>query len=86
MTAMINAMRVPDQPCRYRARLAICLSPGRAGVKPMIFPTISSLKGCIELKGPAPPLIMLREAAELIRRKEKPLLICGGGVRYSGSR
>lgn len=36
-----------------------------------------------EIPRPRPDAREIREAAELLRRAERPLLVCGGGVRYA---
>ena len=83
MTAMINAMRVLTSPADTGA-VAICLPQDVQG-ETYDYPDYFFAQKIyrIERTGPTPE--MVREAAELIRRKEKPLLICGGGVRYSGA-
>ena len=83
MTAMINAMRVLTIPSDTGA-VAICLPQDVQG-ETYDYPDYFFAEKIyrIERTGPTPE--MVREAAELIRRKEKPLLICGGGVRYSGA-
>ncbi len=83
MTAMINAMRVLASPSGTGA-VAICLPQDVQG-EVYDFPDyfLAERVHRIERTGPTPE--MAREASELIRRKKKPLLVCGGGVRYSGA-
>ena len=83
MTAMINAMRVLTSPADTGA-VAICLPQDVQG-ETYDFPEyfLAERVHRIERTGPTPE--MVRESSELIRRKKKPLIICGGGVRYSGA-
>jgi 3D-(3,5/4)-trihydroxycyclohexane-1,2-dione acylhydrolase (decyclizing) len=83
MTAMINAMRVLTSPADTGA-VAICLPQDVQG-ETYDFPDYFLAERIHRIERPGPTPEMLRDATELIRRKEKPLLICGGGVRYSGA-
>lgn len=83
MTAMLNAMRVLTSPSETGA-VAICLPQDVQG-EVYDFPEYFLEKRVhrIERIGPTPE--MVKDAVDLVRQKKKPILICGGGVRYSGA-
>ena len=83
MTAMINAMRVLTSPADTGA-VAICLPQDVQG-EVYDFPEYFLSERVHRLERTAPTREMLRDAVELIRRKRKPIIICGGGVRYSSA-
>ncbi len=81
MSSMINAMRVLTSPAETGA-VTICLPQdvqGEAYDYPVSF--FDKRVHRIE-RTPATPY-MIKEAIALIKSKKKPLLICGGGVKYS---
>jgi 3D-(3,5/4)-trihydroxycyclohexane-1,2-dione acylhydrolase (decyclizing) len=81
MTSMINAMRVLTDPADTGA-VTIALPQdveGEAYDYPVDF-----FKKRIHRIGRRPPTHeMILDAVNLIKSKKKPILICGGGVRYS---
>jgi len=83
MTAMLNAMRVLTSPADTGA-VAICLPQDVQG-EVYDFPDYFLAERVHRIERTPPTGEMVREASTLIRRKKKPLLICGGGVRYSGA-
>jgi len=81
MSAMINAMRVLTDPADTGA-VTISLPQDVQG-EAYDFPTYFFEKRVHRIeRRPATPE-MIQDAVELIKKKKKPLLICGGGVRYS---
>lgn len=81
MSAMLNAMRVLTDPADTGA-VTLCLPQdvqGEAYDYPLSF--FARRVHRIERRPPTPA--MLADAVRLIEGKRKPLLICGGGVRYS---
>lgn len=83
MSAMINAMRVLTDPADTGA-VTICLPQDVQGEK-YDFPASFFKKRVHRIERRLPTKEALQEAVELIQRKKKPLIICGGGVRYSGA-
>ena len=81
MTAMVNAMRVLTDPADTGA-VTICLPQDVQG-EAYDFPDYFFKKRVHRIeRRPATPA-MIDDAAALIRSKKKPMLVCGGGVRYS---
>lgn len=83
MSAMLNAMRTLTDPADTGA-VTICLPQdvqGEAWDYPLSF--FARRVHLIERR-PADPQ-RLERARALIARKRRPLVICGGGVRYSGA-
>ena len=83
MTAMINAMRVLSDPADTGA-VTIALPQdveGEAFDYPLSF--FDKRVHRIERRPPTPE--MIKDAVAAIRKAKKPLMICGGGVRYSGA-
>ncbi len=81
MSALINAFRVLTDPADTGA---VCLAmpqdvEGEAYDYPLSF--FEKRVHVIERRPPTRRAV--REAAEMIRRAKKPMLICGGGVRYA---
>ncbi|PWC13494.1 3D-(3,5/4)-trihydroxycyclohexane-1,2-dione acylhydrolase (decyclizing) [Brenneria corticis] len=83
MSALINAMRVLTDPADTGA-VTLCLPQDVQG-EAWDYPASFFRKRVHHLERRPPDPVRLEEAVELIRRKGRPLLICGGGVRYSGA-
>ncbi|TNH00523.1 3D-(3,5/4)-trihydroxycyclohexane-1,2-dione acylhydrolase (decyclizing) [Testudinibacter sp. TR-2022] len=81
MTACINAMRVLTDPAETGA-VTIAL-PQDVQAEAYDFPEYFLQKRIHRIERSLPTEPMLQQALELIKRKQKPLIICGGGVRYS---
>ncbi|TNG91610.1 3D-(3,5/4)-trihydroxycyclohexane-1,2-dione acylhydrolase (decyclizing) [Pasteurellaceae bacterium USgator11] len=81
MTACINAMRVLTDPAETGA-VTIAL-PQDVQAEAYDFPEYFLQKRIHRIERTLPTEPMLQQALELIKRKQKPLIICGGGVRYS---
>lgn len=81
MTAMINAMRVLTDPADTGA-VTIALPQDVQG-EAYDYPVDFFKKRVHRIERRPPTAEMIRDAVELIKTKRKPLLICGGGVRYS---
>lgn len=81
MTAMLNAMRVLTDPADTGA-VTVCLPQDVQG-EAWDFPEYFFEKRVHRIERRPATKAMVNDAVELIKRKKKPLLICGGGVRYS---
>ncbi|MBF0705351.1 3D-(3,5/4)-trihydroxycyclohexane-1,2-dione acylhydrolase (decyclizing) [Alkalihalobacillus hwajinpoensis] len=81
MTAMLNAMRVLTNPAETGA-VTIALPQDVQG-EAYDYPESFFKKRVHRLNRKQPSETELNEAVQLIRSKKKPLIICGGGVRYS---
>ncbi|WP_336193567.1 3D-(3,5/4)-trihydroxycyclohexane-1,2-dione acylhydrolase (decyclizing) [Providencia stuartii] len=81
MAAMINAMRVLTDPADTGA-VTICLPQDVQG-EAWDYPDYFFAKRIHRIERRPATTVSLAEAVELIRSKKKPLLVCGGGVRYS---
>lgn len=81
MTALLNAMRVLTDPADTGA-VAICLPQDVQG-EAYDYPLVFFEKRVHHIERRAPTTGEIIRAAQLITGKKKPLLICGGGVRYS---
>lgn len=81
MSAMIHAMRVLTDPADTGA-VTICLPQDVQG-EVWDYPHYFFQKRVYRLERRPASLPSIQDALELIQRKKKPLLICGGGVRYS---
>ncbi len=81
MSAMINAMRVLTDPADTGA-VTICLPQDVQG-EIWDFPDYFFQKRIHRIERRPASIAMINDAVGLISRKKKPLLICGGGVRYS---
>ncbi|NLM11638.1 MAG: 3D-(3,5/4)-trihydroxycyclohexane-1,2-dione acylhydrolase (decyclizing) [Clostridiaceae bacterium] len=81
MTAMINAMRVLTDPADTGA-VTIALPQDVQG-EAYDYPVDFFKKRVHRIERRPPTKEMIKEAVELIKAKKKPILICGGGVRYS---
>jgi 3D-(3,5/4)-trihydroxycyclohexane-1,2-dione acylhydrolase (decyclizing) len=81
MTAMIHAMRVLTSPADTGA-VTVCLPQDVQG-EAYDFPESFLAERVHRIERTPATKEMLNEAVHTIANKKKPLLICGGGVRYS---
>ena len=81
MSGMINAMRTLTDPANTGA-VTICLPQDVQG-EAYDYPDYFFQKRIHRLERTAPTDAMVAEAVAMIKKKKKPMLICGGGVRYS---
>ncbi len=81
MTAMIQAMRVLTNPADTGA-VTICLPQDVQG-EAWDFPSYFFQKRVHRIERRLPTKASLADAVEMIKRKTKPVMICGGGVRYA---
>ncbi|MBY0030622.1 3D-(3,5/4)-trihydroxycyclohexane-1,2-dione acylhydrolase (decyclizing) [Priestia aryabhattai] len=81
MTAMINAMRVLTNPADTGA-VTICLPQDVQG-EAWDFPAYFFQKRVHRIERRLPTKDSLSDAIQLMKTKKKPIIICGGGVRYS---
>jgi len=81
MIAMTNAMRVLTDPADTGA-VTICLPQDVQG-EAYDYPESFFKKRIHRIERRPATESMLEDAIELIKTKKKPILICGGGVRYS---
>ncbi|PGE63961.1 3D-(3,5/4)-trihydroxycyclohexane-1,2-dione acylhydrolase (decyclizing) [Bacillus toyonensis] len=81
MTAMIQAMRVLTNPADTGA-VTICLPQDVQG-EAWDFPSYFFQKRVHRIERRLPTKSSLADAVEMIKRKKKPIMICGGGVRYA---
>lgn len=81
MSACINAMRVLTDPAETGA-VTIAL-PQDVQAEAYDFPESFLQKRIHRIERTLPTEPMLQDALALIQSKKKPLIICGGGVRYS---
>lgn len=81
MTAMINAMRVLTDPADTGA-VTIAL-PQDVEAEAYDYPVDFFKKRVHRIDRRPPTKGMLKDAVELIQTRKKPILVCGGGVRYS---
>ncbi|MGF1437725.1 3D-(3,5/4)-trihydroxycyclohexane-1,2-dione acylhydrolase (decyclizing) [Bacillus thuringiensis] len=81
MTAMIQAMRVLTNPADTGA-VTICLPQDVQG-EAWDFPSYFFQKRVHRIERHLPTKASLADAVEMIKRKKKPIMICGGGVRYA---
>lgn len=81
MTAMINAMRVlTDQANTGAVTIAL---PQDVQGEAYDFPEYFFRKRIHRIERRPAAVEAIRDAVELIKSKKKPIIICGGGVRYS---
>ena len=81
MTAMINAMRVLTDPAETGA---VCVAlPQDVQGETYDFPKSFLEKRLHYISRQFPNYDDIKRAAEIIKKSKKPLIICGGGVRYS---
>lgn len=83
MSAAINAMRVLTDPAETGA-VTLALPQDVQG-EAYDYPDYFFAKRVHRLDRRPPVAAAIEEAVQLLRRKRKPLLICGGGVKYSGA-
>ncbi|MGG0463908.1 3D-(3,5/4)-trihydroxycyclohexane-1,2-dione acylhydrolase (decyclizing) [Priestia aryabhattai] len=81
MTAMINAIRVLTNPADTGA-VTICLPQDVQG-EAWDFPAYFFRKRIHRIERRLPTKDSLSDAIQLMKTKKKPIIICGGGVRYS---
>ncbi|CAM4154836.1 3D-(3,5/4)-trihydroxycyclohexane-1,2-dione acylhydrolase (decyclizing) [Bacillus paramycoides] len=81
MTAMIQAMRVLTNSADTGA-VTICLPQDVQG-EAWDFPSYFFQKRVHRIERRLPTKASLADAVEMIKRKKKPIMICGGGVRYA---
>lgn len=81
MSAMINAMRVLTDPADTGA-VTIALPQDVQG-EAYEYPIEFFLKRVHRFERRPPTACMIKDAVKMISCKKKPLMICGGGVRYS---
>ncbi|TCO70035.1 3D-(3,5/4)-trihydroxycyclohexane-1,2-dione acylhydrolase (decyclizing) [Marinisporobacter balticus] len=81
MTAMINAMRVLTDPANTGA-VTICLPQDVQG-EAYDYPEYFFQRRVHRIERIPATAEAIKDAVTLISRKEKPLIVCGGGVRYS---
>lgn len=81
MSAMISAMRTLTDPANTGA---VCIAiPQDVEGQAYDYPVSFFAKRVHRLSRPLAEPEVIAEAAELIRTAKKPMLICGGGVRYA---
>lgn len=81
MTACINAMRVLTDPAETGA---VCIAlPQDVEGEAWDYPTCFFKKRVHHIERTKPSERAIEEAAALIRRKKRPMMIFGGGVKYS---
>ncbi len=81
MSACINAFRVLTDPAETGA-VTIAL-PQDVQAESFDFPNSFLQKRVHRLERTPPTTAMIKQAVTLIQTKKKPLIVCGGGVRYS---
>lgn len=81
MSAMINAMRVLTDPAETGA-VAICLPQDVQG-EAYDFPDYFFEKRVHRIERTTATKDMVKDAVHAITQAKKPIIICGGGVRYS---
>ncbi|RJX73894.1 3D-(3,5/4)-trihydroxycyclohexane-1,2-dione acylhydrolase (decyclizing) [Pseudomonas sp. LS-2] len=83
MSAALNAMRVLTDPAETGA-VTLAL-PQDVQAEAYDYPNSFLQKRVHRIDRRPPTQAMLKDAVALLKGKRKPLLICGGGVRYSGA-
>ena len=83
MSAMLSAMRTLTDPADCGA-VTICLPQDVQG-EVWDYPQSFFARRVHHLERRPPDASRLAQARDLIARKRRPLIICGGGVRYSGA-
>jgi len=81
MSAMINAVRVLTDPAETGA-VTVALPQDVQG-EAYDYPESFFQKRVHRIERRLPTEAMLAEAAEAVKKSKKPVMICGGGVRYS---
>ena len=81
MTAMISAMRVLTDPANTGA---VCIAlPQDTQAEAYDYPISFFEKRVHRIERRPPTDYAIAEAAEIIKKAKRPILVCGGGVRYS---
>ncbi|HWQ05795.1 MAG TPA: 3D-(3,5/4)-trihydroxycyclohexane-1,2-dione acylhydrolase (decyclizing) [Feifaniaceae bacterium] len=81
MTAMISAMRVLTDPANTGA---VCIAlPQDTQAEAYEYPVSFFEKRVHRIERRPPTDYAIAEAAEIIKHAKRPILVCGGGVRYS---
>ncbi len=81
MTAMISAMRVLTDPANTGA---VCIAlPQDTQAEAYDYPVSFFEKRVHRIERRPPTDYAIAEAAEVIKKAKRPILVCGGGVRYS---
>ncbi|MDO5399591.1 MAG: 3D-(3,5/4)-trihydroxycyclohexane-1,2-dione acylhydrolase (decyclizing) [Eubacteriales bacterium] len=81
MSAMLSAMRVLTDPANTGA---VCIAmPQDVEGEAYDYPESFFAKRVHRLARPEPEAEAIAEAAQVIRQAKRPVLVCGGGVRYS---
>ena len=81
MTAMISAMRVLTDPANTGA---VCIAlPQDTQAEAYDYPVSFFEKRVHRIERRPPTDYAIAEAADLIKTAKRPILVCGGGVRYS---
>ena len=81
MSAMLSAMRVLTSP---ESTGAVCIAlPQDVEGEAYDYPESFLCKRVWNLERRSPEPELIAQAAELIRSAKRPMLVCGGGVRYS---
>ncbi|PXW46919.1 3D-(3,5/4)-trihydroxycyclohexane-1,2-dione hydrolase [Erwinia sp. AG740] len=83
MSALVNAMRVLTDPADT-GTVTLCL-PQDVQAEAWDYPRSFFQRRVHHLERRPPDTTRLAQAAALLARKHRPLLICGGGVRYAGA-
>lgn len=83
MSAAISAMRVLTDPAETGA-VTLALPQDVQG-EAYDYPAYFFARRVHRIERPRPSEAALEEAVALLKGKRKPLLICGGGVKYSGA-
>lgn len=81
MSACVNAIRVLTDPAETGA-VTLCLPQDVQG-EAYDYPDYFFTKRVYRLERQAPSAAMLADAVRLLAGKRRPLIICGGGVKYS---
>ncbi|WP_230492877.1 thiamine pyrophosphate-binding protein [Martelella alba] len=81
MSACISAMRTLTDPAETGA-VTLCLPQDVQG-EAWDYPDYFFTKRVYRIERTRPTLSMLEDARRLLKAKKKPLIICGGGVKYS---
>lgn len=83
MSACVNAMRVLTDPAETGA-VTIALPQDVQG-ESYDYPDYFFQKRVYRIERTAPTAPMIKDALKLLSGKRKPIIICGGGVKYSGA-
>lgn len=83
MSAMLSAMRVLTDPADTGA-VTLCLPQDVQG-EAWDYPASFFERRVHRIERRPPDTRRLSDALSLIARKRRPLVVCGGGVRYSGA-